>query len=243
MRIYFYLLIQKNMANLLESVVEGFESKEFSELINETIEDCLCEPSQRLFNSKWFSELNNKNKLYLFKLIVECYQYFDEKECDSRTQSAINKYINMLSFINDPCEREKTRKNINKIINEFRQCKDDKFVKDFIDATSNRIYFILNKSRMHMNLAFGVATLIRPHAVLVEMENVIDEFLKNHPEYYEIILNGQLGMHVHDGEYKYETIKKTERYLRNRIRLNPDDEVYKILHELFEMFVESEIKI
>lgn len=232
------------MSNYIVSVVEGFETEEFSELISKMIKDGLHTPSQGLINLECFSRLNNKNKLNLFKLIVECYQYFDEKDCDDRTQLVIYSFINKLSFMNDAYDREKTHKDINKIINEFRQCKDGKFIKDFINATSNRINFILNKSQMHMNLCFGVAELLdKGHKVSFEMENIIEDFLKNHPEHWEHISRGRLGIHIHDNDYKYQSIKKTKRYFKNKFDENPNDEVYKIFYELFEIFVENGIEI
>ena len=227
-----------------ESVADEFETEEVVASVNVLIKKYLCEPSQGLISEEWFKNLNTKNKLRVFDLIIKCHHCFYDEDCDNKTTHEINNFMNSLAIVNDIRLYNIIHSNIKSIINAVRQCKDDEFMKDFVMYIHEKLYWIAYRPEQHMNLCCGVAALLgEGHKVSVEMENIIDEFLKNHPEYCETILDEQLGIHNYDNEYKYQSIKKTERYLRNKFDENPNNEVYKILHELFEMFVERKIEI
>ena len=229
--------------SFIESVIGGFETEEVVASIDVLIKKCLCEPSQGLISEKWFKNLNTKNKLHVLELIIACYPYFDDEDCDKKTAHEIDKFMKDLAVMNDMTKYKTVYSDIKSIINAVRQCKDDEFMKGFIKCIHERLYWILYHSDLQMNLSFGVAELIQGHKVSTEMVGIIDEFLKNHPEYHEIILNGELGMHNYDNEYKHQSIKETERYLKNKSEESPDNEVYKMFYELFEIFVERKIEI
>lgn len=231
------------MSSFIESTTEGFETDEIIDMVDDLIINCLYEPSNHGFPEGCFEGLNTKNKLRLLELISQCYSYFDEEDCDEMTAKRIEKYMNCLSFKNDPPQHERARKNINRILNYVRQHKDEDYMKAFVNITKIRIGWVLHSSKLRNNLAFGVVGLIGGHKVSTEMIEIINDFLINHPEYWERVLHGQLGIHIHDSEYQYHSIKKTERYLQNRFEENPDDVVYKMLYELFTKFNEHQVDL
>lgn len=211
---------------------KGFDS----EALNGTIKYEICRYSQELISEEWFSGLNDMNKFHLFILIKECCQYFNKWKCDSLIQSAINKYIDISGFIDD--EREKIRSNINKIINGVRQASG---TTDYcIKYLEYDIDYIFTSARIHWNLAMGVAHLLGyPVRVSEGMEAIIDEFLEAHPEHWELISREVVDTYNYDKKYRFQSIEETERYLQNKCNENPNIEEFKILHEVFKMFVEQ----
>ena len=86
----------------------------------------------------------------------------------------------------------------------------------------------------------GVAYLLRyPARVSEGMEAIIDEFLEAHPENWKLISRGVVDIYDYDKKYRFQSIEETEIYLQNKCNENSDNEVFKILHEVFKMFVEQ----
>ena len=207
------------------------------------IKDCLRESSQELISWEWYIDLNTKNQLRVYELIITCYPYFYDEDCNSKTEREIDNFMKSLDITNDMMLYENSLSNIKSIISAVRQRKDVISIKNFVERGREIIYWITHHLELHMNLCFGVIALIDGHRLSVEMEEIIDKFLEVHPEYYEIIIKGQFGTRVRrDGNYEFHSIKKTERYLKCKY-IETNEDVYNILHILFSIFVERHLSV